>query len=183
MDHDTPLVSVKKAGQKLRKALQGSQLEPDAMVNHGPFRFIPVLIILDIPKTILIKAVEDFNGRIVPVFTKVEVQSHQIVALREDYLESRQATERLQDQLTKAELFKTKSIQLEMELNETKKNENEAIRLAEIAKDDLGKVYESTVQWKKRTSELTAENKRYKDMLEKHIESVSHQLLKYSIEP
>jgi hypothetical protein len=93
--------------------------------------------------------------------------------LREDSLESRQETENLRDQLRKAEI---KSNQLEIELNETKKNENEAIRLAKIAKDDLGKVHESSLHWKKRTSELTAENKRYKDMLEKHVEFVSCQI-------
>jgi hypothetical protein len=120
------------------------------------------------------KAIEDFNERIVPLFTKVDVQSHQITALREDYRKSRHENEHLRDQQTKAEIFETKSIQLEIELNESKKNENEAIRLAEIAKNDLGKIHESSVQWKKRTSEITAESKRYKDMLEKHVESVSH---------
>lgn len=141
---------------------------------------ISVLILFTSPKTALIKAVEDFNERILPLFTKVEVQSQQIITLTEDYHENLQENEHLRDQLARAELFKTKSIQLEMELNETKNNENEAIRLAEIAKDDLGKVHESSIQWKKRTSELTAENKRYKDLLEKHVESVSHQILKYS---
>lgn len=68
-----------------------------------------------------------------------------------------------------------KSRQLEIELNKTKKIENEAIRLAKTAKDDLRKVHESSLQWKKRTSELTAENKSYKDKLEKHVESVSSQ--------
>lgn len=33
MDHETPLPSVKKAGQKLRKVLQGTQPEHNAMVN------------------------------------------------------------------------------------------------------------------------------------------------------
>ena len=95
--------------------------------------------------------------------------------MREDSLKSRRETENLRDQLTKAE---RKSNQLEIELNETKKYGNEAIRLAKIAtKDLLGKVLESSLRWKKRTSELAAENKRYKDMLEKLVESVSCQTL------
>ena len=138
---------------------------------YGSLRFVSVLIHFTFPKTALIKAVEDFNERIIPLFTKVEVQSHQIIALRKDYLESRQETERLRDQLTKAELLKTS---LEIELNESKKIQNEAIRLAEIAKDDLGKIHENSLQWKKRASEVNTENKRYKDLLEKHIESVGH---------
>ena len=101
--------------------------------------------------------------------------------MTEDSLESREETEILRDQLKKAEI---KSNQLEAELIETKKNENEAIRLAKIAKDDLGKAQESSLQWRKRTSELTAENKWHKDMLEKHVESVSCQaffkIYKYS---
>lgn len=96
--------------------------------------------------------------------------------MREDFLESRQKTESLQDQVIKAQ---SKSIQLEMELGETKKNGDEAIRLAEIAKNELVEVRENLIQWKKRASELTAENKRYKDLLEKNVESVSH-ILEYS---
>jgi chromosome segregation ATPase len=84
--------------------------------------------------------------------------------LREDSLESREENENLRDKLTRAEM---KSNQLEIELNETKKNENEAFRLAKNAKDDLGKVHESSLQWKKRTSELAAENNWCKDILEK----------------
>ena len=173
MDHETPILGVKMAGQNLKKALH-PQLEPSAMVKHDSLRFVFVLIpfffLASSSKTALIKATKDFNERIVPLFTKVEVQTHEIIALREDSLESRQETENLRDQLRKAEI---KSNQLEIELNETKKNETEAIRLAKIAKDDLGKVHESSLQWKKRTSELTAENKRYKDMLEKQLEFVS----------
>lgn len=127
-------------------------------------------------QTALIKAVEDFHERILPLFAKVDIQSHQIIVLREDFLESRQKTESLQDQVIKAQ---SKSIQLEMELGETKKNGDEAIRLAEIAKNELVEVRENLIQWKKRASELTAENKRYKDLLEKNVESVSH-ILEYS---
>jgi len=133
--------------------------------------FCLILFSLLLLKTALINAIEDFTERIIPLFTKVEIQSQRLIALREDCLKSREETERLQQKLTGAELFLTKSIQLETDLKEAKKNENEAIRLAEIAKNDLGKAHESSVQWKKRASELAAENKRYKDMLEKNVES------------
>ena len=103
----------------------------------------------------------------------MEVQSQQIIVLREAFLESHQETDNLRDQLTKAEVFQTRTMQLETELKESKKNENEAIRLAEIAKNELGELHENLIQWKKRASEVTAENKRCKDMLEKHVESVS----------
>ena len=46
MDHETPLLSVKKAGQKLRKALQGPQPEPNAMVNVALFDIFPSLFLL-----------------------------------------------------------------------------------------------------------------------------------------
>ena len=113
------------------------------------------------------RAIEDFNKRIVPLFTKVQVQTRQIISLKEDSLENRQENESLREQLKKAEI---KSKLLEIELNETKRNKNEAVRLAKI---ELGKVHESSLQWRKRTSELTAENKWYKDILEKHVEPVS----------
>lgn len=45
MDHETPLLSVKKAGQKLTKVLQDSQPDPNAMVKRGSlFCFIFFLI-------------------------------------------------------------------------------------------------------------------------------------------
>jgi hypothetical protein len=46
MDHETPLLSVKEAGQKLTKVLQDPQLEPElnAMVSRDSLRFIFVLI-------------------------------------------------------------------------------------------------------------------------------------------
>ena len=186
MDHETPLLSVKKAAQRLTKVLQDPQpladLESNTMVKTRlssfyfrslfPFLFFSFFSLAPSQKSALIKAIEDFNERIIPLFTKVQVQTHQIIALKEDFMESRQETENLRDQLKKAEI---KSKQLEIELNETKKNEKEAIRLAKISKDDLGKVHESSLQWRKRTSELTAENKWYKDILEKHVESVSCQ--------
>lgn len=108
----------------------------------------------------------------------MEVQTQQIIVLKGDFHESYMETKILQDQLKKAEQLQKNSIQLEMQLKETKKNEDEAIRLAEIAKNELVEVREHLGQWKKRTSELTAENKRYKDLLEKQVESVS-QILKY----
>ncbi|KAF8806904.1 hypothetical protein BYT27DRAFT_7167162 [Phlegmacium glaucopus] len=147
MDCETPLLSVKKAGQKLGRVLQGPQLEPDAMAG-------------------LVKALEHFNERIIPLYNKREIQSHQIVTLTAACLQSRQENEFLQDQLTKANQFQKKSIQLEMELEEAKKNEDKAICLAENAKNELGRVHENLIQWKGRTEELTTENKRYKDLLE-----------------
>src|SRR5271168_1899838 len=113
MDHETPLLSIKKAGQKLGKVLQGPQPEPNAMVKRDSLRLISILLyFITFPKIALIKAIKDFNERIIPLFTKVEVQSHQIIALGEDFLESRQETENLQDQLSKAKVFQTKSVQL-----------------------------------------------------------------------
>ena len=109
----------------------------------------------------------------------MEAQAQQIIALREDCLKSRGETAKLQHKLTGAEVFLTKSIQLEIDLKEAKRNEDEAIRLAEIAKNDFVKAQESSIQWKKRASELDTENKRYKDMLERNVESVS-QIRTYS---
>lgn len=97
--------------------------------------------------------------------------------MREDSLESREENESLRDQLTRAE---RNCNQLEIELNETKKNENEAIRLATIAKDDL---HESSLQWKKRTSELTAENQWCKDILEKLYQDILEPEKNDQVEP
>jgi hypothetical protein len=44
MDHETPFLSVKKAGHNLTKVLQDPQPENNAMVKHDSLRFIFVLI-------------------------------------------------------------------------------------------------------------------------------------------
>lgn len=43
MDHETPLLSVKKASQKLGKVLQGPQPEPNTMVKREFLRLISFL--------------------------------------------------------------------------------------------------------------------------------------------
>ena len=69
--------------------------------------------------------------------------------------------------------MQTEVISLREALSESEANTQEAIRLAEVAKDDLGKTHETSGQWQRRAAELDQENKRFKDMLERHASVVS----------
>jgi len=79
----------------------------------------------------------------------------------------------MQNKLRKAESLQIEVVHLRNALSESEANTQEAIRLAEVAKDDLGKVHVASGQWQRRAAELDQENKRYKDMLERHASVVS----------
>ncbi|KAF8159345.1 hypothetical protein B0H34DRAFT_796602 [Crassisporium funariophilum] len=156
MGATTPLASVKKASQKLSKVLSGKGPEESALST-------------------LIRAIDDFNERIIPLFTRVESQAHQLDQLRQDLRKSRSDRDNMQAKLKKSEASQAEVVRLEEALSETERNTQEAIRLAEVAKDDLLRVNESSTHWNKRAVELFEENKRFKDQLERHIESARSQ--------
>jgi chromosome segregation ATPase len=79
----------------------------------------------------------------------------------------------MQTKLRKAMTLQTEVVSLRNALSESEANTQEAIRLAEVAKDDLGKVHETLGQWQRRAAELDQQNKRFKDMLEHHDNIVS----------
>ncbi|KIM39679.1 hypothetical protein M413DRAFT_447137 [Hebeloma cylindrosporum] len=148
MNTDTPLLSLKKASMKLG---QVAKEDPDrAMV-------LPLL-----------KAIEDFNDRIIPNFSTVEKQKQEIERLRSELHRSHRERDLMQTKLRKAESLQTEVVSLRNALSESEANTQEAIRLAEAAKDDLGKLHETSGQSQRRAVELDQENKRFKDMLERH---------------
>ena len=116
----------------------------------------------------LLKAIEDFNDRIIPHFTTVEKQKRDIDTLRKELHRSNRERDGMQTKLRRAELLQTEVVSLREALAESEANTQEAIRLAEVAKDDLGKTHETSGQWQRRAVELDQENKRFKDMLERH---------------
>ena len=79
----------------------------------------------------------------------------------------------MQTKLRKAESLQTEVVSLLNTLSESEASTQEAIRLAEVAKDDLRKVDETLGQWQRRAAELDQQNKRFKDMLERHDNIVS----------
>ena len=79
----------------------------------------------------------------------------------------------MQTKLRKAESLQTEVVSLRNALSESEASTQEAIRLAEVAKDDLRKVDETLGQWQRRAAELDQQNKRFKDMLERHDNIVS----------
>jgi len=177
MNTDTPVLSLKRASMKLG---QVAKENPDQAIVVSAFlcflkRTLSESIIFKFASTQLplLKAIEDFNDRIVPNFTTVEKQKQEIEALRKELHRSHQERESMQTKLRKTESLQTEVISLRNALSESEANTQEAIRLAEVAKDDLGKVHETSGQWQRRAAELDQENKRFKDMLERHASIVS----------
>ena len=93
----------------------------------------------------------------------VENQKQEIEALREELHRSHQERDSIQTEVDS----------LRTALSESEANTQEAIRLAEVAENDLGKVHETSGQWQRRATELDEQNKHVKDMLELHASIVS----------
>ena len=79
----------------------------------------------------------------------------------------------MQAKLRRVESLTTEVVHLRSALSDSEANTQKAIRLAEVAKGDLGKVHSTSGQWQRRAAELDQENKRYRDMLERHASVVS----------
>jgi Mg2+ and Co2+ transporter CorA len=180
MNTDTPILSLKKASMKLG---QVAKENPDQAIVVSAFlcflkRTLSESIIFKYAskQLPLLKAIEDFNDRIIPNFTTVEKQKQEIEALQKELHRSRRERDLMQTKLRRAESLQTEVVSLRNALSESEANTQEAIRLAEVAKDDLGKVHETSGQWQRRAAELDQENKRFKDMLERHASIVSHPL-------
>jgi len=150
MNHNTPLISVKKANQKLGKALQGAKPNDDTV-------------------SALLKAVQDFQDRIIPLFAKVQGQKQEIDGLRKDLHRTYKDRDHYESKAKKVEPLEDEVDRLTSERNVATHERDEAIRLAEIAKDDFIRVQQSSLQWQKHAGELDAENRRFKDQLERHV--------------
>ncbi|KAF8972746.1 hypothetical protein BDZ97DRAFT_854887 [Flammula alnicola] len=148
MNPETPLVSIKKASEKLEK-IAGKTPSNENM-------------------SAILRAIEDFHDRIIPLFTKVETQTQEIDGLRQDLHRSRRDRESLQSKVKKVEPLQAEVSRLKTALSETESNTQEAICLAERAKDELGKLHGTSSHWQRRAAELDQENKRFKDLLERH---------------
>jgi chromosome segregation ATPase len=120
----------------------------------------------------LLQAVEDFKERIIPVFTKANTQEKEIDKLRDELRKLRRDKERLEGKLKKTVSLQAEVVRLKTALSETERNTDEALRLAESAKDELATNHATANQWKKKATELEQENKRYKDMLDRHTNNV-----------
>jgi cell shape-determining protein MreC len=171
MGADTPLISVKRASQKLGR-ISGDSKADVVCISLSRSSVGGISIVL-FKKPLLLQAVEDFRERIVPVFTKVDTQKEEVDRLRDELRKLRRDKEHLQGKLKKIEPLQTEIGRLKTVLLETEQNTDEALRLAESAKDELASHHDNANQWKKRTTELEQENKRYRDMLDRQSNNVS----------
>jgi len=127
-----------------------------------------------ISKSDLLKAIEDFQTRIVPLFSRTEQQKQEADGLRKELHKSRREFDQLNAKMKKAENLEADVKKLENSLKESERNMEEAIRLAEIAKENLDKSNETLTQWQKRAADLEEENKRIKDTLYRQNNDVSN---------
>ncbi|PPR07004.1 hypothetical protein CVT24_011090 [Panaeolus cyanescens] len=151
MGPSTPSGSVKRAEQKIRQVVESN---PDS----------------DSVKAIL-DALATFSERIVPMFKTVESQSKEISKLQEDLRRAKRSRDSMANKIKDGENLQQANNQLKQALEEAERNTHQAIQLAELAKDETTKHHDKMQEWKKRAAELDQENRRYKDLLDRQINS------------
>ncbi|TFK71433.1 hypothetical protein BDN72DRAFT_837653 [Pluteus cervinus] len=154
MGRDSKLVSVTKAKDKLRK-------EADKL--SGEYA------------ELLLRAVDDFRDRIIPIFTKVEIQADDIADLQSQLKSSISLNEDLSKQLELLESQMDEIKALKKDLRREQRSTEKALVLAEKAKDDLLALRLSHAEVEKRSTTLEEDNARMRDQLERHVESSKEQ--------
>ncbi|KAF8902416.1 hypothetical protein CPB84DRAFT_863139 [Gymnopilus junonius] len=153
MNHTTPLVSVRRASQKLSRALQGPKPDDDAI-------------------SALARAINGFEERSVPLHTTVRGQEQEIDGLRKNLNRSHRDRDQFE---SRAKSLQEEVDRLTAERNAAIRERDEAIHLAEIAKDDFVQNQQKAEHYMKQAGELAAENHRFKDQLDRHVNSARSQ--------
>lgn len=121
----------------------------------------------------LLQAVNQFKKRIIPTFTKVELQMEEIASLREDIHAERCEKEKLH-----AKYEKVKTLQMDMKgmkdsVIQVGNERDKALLLAERACEETVKLREAKEASIGIIKTLEEENERYRDQLKRHMDSVS----------
>ncbi|KAK7056447.1 hypothetical protein VNI00_003002 [Paramarasmius palmivorus] len=151
MDSDSKLISVKTAGERVKRAS-----ETLACPCHE-----------DIAKALL-RAVEDFKERITPIFEKAGAQAEEIAQLREDLRRSNKESAKLKKVAASTEAKDRKIAELRAELEETRKISEKALVHAERASTENQRLQGELNRTNQGREEMTRENTRLKGLLEQH---------------
>ncbi|KAH9479180.1 hypothetical protein JR316_0007766 [Psilocybe cubensis] len=167
MGPDTPLISVKKAGKKLEAVVKDhidKRQQPEGSSSSGSG---------SANVTALLKAIEDFNERIIPLFTQSLDQQAQIKLLLAD----QQTYVRQRDNLSKErDELRQKNTKLETDMQKSARQRSDALQLAEDAKKKLEEAYKSSTGWKQRAEDMEKEKNRLVDILERQKQTAQERL-------
>ncbi|KAF8645062.1 hypothetical protein AX16_008120 [Volvariella volvacea WC 439] len=147
MDENSKLVSVKRTGDKLQR---------EAMLADGD------------GAELLLKAVNDFQDRIVPAFTTIEKQAQEIANLRTEIQDQELQNNRLCKKLKDAETLIEEAHSLRQSLNQATEQTEKAITFAEMATNEMVELRDEKEQLERKCAELSEQHKLRCQQLEKH---------------
>lgn len=119
------------------------------------------------------KALEDFNTRIIPCFEMAEKYKQEIKTLQENLHQSDQDKQCLESRLTEAEGWKRENARLRNTVTRIRSERETALQLAEQAKDETEKARTSAESCKTKLDEIEVENNNFRTTISRHIEKVS----------
>jgi len=121
----------------------------------------------------LLRAVDDFQSRIIPLFTTTEAQAQKIESLTRDLQRTSREREKLKGNLKSLESIQTRNADLVSDVGRLQQSLNEAVTLADLARSEAEKFNQDALHWKKDAAKVGEENKEYKSMLDRQARDVS----------
>lgn len=115
---------------------------------------------------------EDLSHRITPAFEKLESQKREIDKLHRDAQKSYREKETLQSKLRELEGLVMEVTRLKKSLDEADSTTEQALRLAEISKDQMDKEHRTTERYRASVQAMESENKRLRDANERYKSNV-----------
>jgi hypothetical protein len=172
MDENAKLISVKKAEEKIRKAAMDLEVGEDTAVReYNQVHFY--IKIENVIQNLLLQAVNQFNERIIPNFTKVELQMEEIASLRKDLHAEQREKEKLGARYEKLKILQVDKKKMKDLVIQVGNERDEALLLAERACEETVKLREANDVSIDAMKALEEENERYQGQLQRHMELVS----------
>ncbi|KAF9479554.1 hypothetical protein BDN70DRAFT_806862 [Pholiota conissans] len=161
MGPSTPLASVKKASYKLEKAIKTPSEDSGRTLSA------------------IMKALEDFNTRIIPCFEMAEQHRQEIIKLKADLQTSLDDKQLLETRLKETKVLKKEIARLNHDLTKSNDDREKAIQLAEKAKDEMQNAFSDKERWKTKAQEMETESNNFRKTIERHIIKARTQKAKY----
>lgn len=150
IDHTAELRSVSKAKEKLERAALRAQGNEELTAK-------------------LLKAMEDLNERIIPVFTEIATQKEVISKLQEKVSKVKEERDGLKTRVHASQPLVKEVKHLKRQLIESEGIAHDACKFAEAAKDKAVALDLELRDYKTRVSDLAKNKRHVEDQLERHV--------------
>ncbi|KAI3597858.1 spectrin repeat containing protein [Moniliophthora roreri] len=155
MGAESKLISVKTAGDRIRRASETLSCHEDTAKD-------------------LLRAVDEFRERIIPVFGKVGAQANEILRLKEDLQKANQENAQFKRLAASSQAKDQKLAELHAELEGTRTISNQALEHAERASNEIQQLRAQSDRYGQKVKEQEHEITRLKGLLEQHNKQASY---------